>query len=164
MANADFFVKIDGIDGESPDDKHSGWIAVRDLSWEVSQASSTQGTSTGRGAGRATPGNFHFVAVMSKASSKLRLACDDGTHIKTVVISGCKAGGGAQEFLKITLGDVLVAKYRIDMLRDGAEVLPVDIFDLNFATIEQEYKEQKADGSLGAAVKTGFDYSKNKKM
>ena len=33
---------------------------------------------------------------------------------------------------------------------------------LNFAKIEYEYKEQKPDGTLGAAVKAGYDVRPNK--
>ena len=41
-------------------------------------------------------------------------------------------------------------------------VVPTDQFSLNFAKIEIEYKEQKADGTLGASVKAGFDVKSNK--
>jgi len=38
----------------------------------------------------------------------------------------------------------------------------VESISLNFAKIEFEYKEQKADGTLGGAVKAGYDLKANK--
>jgi type VI secretion system secreted protein Hcp len=40
--------------------------------------------------------------------------------------------------------------------------MPVDQISLNFAKIEQEYKEQKADGTLAGSVKAGWDLKQNK--
>jgi type VI secretion system secreted protein Hcp len=37
------------------------------------------------------------------------------------------------------------------------------VFALNFAEIDVEYKPQNADGSLGGAIKAGYDLKKNKK-
>jgi type VI secretion system secreted protein Hcp len=38
----------------------------------------------------------------------------------------------------------------------------MDSISLNFAKIEYEYKEQKADGTLAGAVKTGYNLKENK--
>jgi type VI secretion system secreted protein Hcp len=35
--------------------------------------------------------------------------------------------------------------------------LPVDQISFNYSKIEYEYKEQKADGTLGGAVKATYD-------
>jgi type VI secretion system secreted protein Hcp len=35
---------------------------------------------------------------------------------------------------------------------------------LSFGKIQVEYKEQKADGSLGASTKVGWDVKKNQKF
>jgi type VI secretion system secreted protein Hcp len=45
-----------------------------------------------------------------------------------------------------------------------ADVVPTDQFSLNFAKIEFCYKEQLANGSLGAAIRTGYDLKLNKKI
>ena len=45
-------------------------------------------------------------------------------------------------------------------LGGGAETS--DQCSLNFAKIEFEYKEQKPDGTLGGAVKAGYDVKSNK--
>ena len=42
--------------------------------------------------------------------------------------------------------------------------IPMDQISLNFAKVEHEYKEQKADGTLGGAIKAGYDLKLNKKV
>jgi hypothetical protein len=39
----------------------------------------------------------------------------------------------------------------------------MESLSLNYAQMVQEYKEQKADGSLGGSVKLGYDWAKQEK-
>jgi type VI secretion system secreted protein Hcp len=42
--------------------------------------------------------------------------------------------------------------------------VPTDQITFNFSKLEMEYKEQKADGTLGGAVLAGWDVKANKKV
>src|SRR5262245_35706568 len=161
MAAVDYFLKIEGIEGESSDDKHKGEIDIESFSWGVSNMG-TGGHGGGGGAGKATFQDFHFHTHISKASPKLFLACATGEHFKKAVLTCRKAGKEQQEYLKITLTDVLVSSYQNGGGSGG--VLPSDQGALNFAKMEVEYLPQKADGTLGAAVKAGYDLASNKKV
>jgi type VI secretion system secreted protein Hcp len=162
MAAVDYFLKIDGIDGESADDKHKGEIDV--MSWSYSeQQSGTSSGGGGGGAGKVSMGDFRFTMTVNKATPKLFLACASGEHIKTGVLTCRKAGKDQQEYLKITLTDILVSSYQTGG-SGSSDLIPVDQISLNYAKIEFEYKEQKADGTLGAAVKAGWDLKANKKV
>src|SRR6478609_2866958 len=100
----DAFLKLDGIDGESTDDKHKNEIEVLSYSWGLTQSSSGD-SGGGGGAGKATFQDLHFVSHLSKASPMLFLKCATGQHIKEGLITVRKAGGGQLEYLKITLTD-----------------------------------------------------------
>jgi len=162
MALVDYFLKVDGIEGESADHKHKGEIDIESWSWGATQ-SGTFGHAGGGGAGKVSMQDFHFVAKSSKASPKLMLACADGEHIKKAVLVCRKAGKDQQEYLKITLSDVLVSSYQTGGTA-SSNVVPVDQFSLNFSKVEKEYKEQKSDGTLGGTVKAGWDVKANKKV
>jgi type VI secretion system secreted protein Hcp len=97
---------------------------------------------------------------VNKASPRLMLACATGDHIKKAVLTCRKAGKEQQEYLKITLSDLLVSSYQTG--HGGGGVTPTEQFSLNFARVEIEYKEQKADGTLAPAVKTGYCLKSNK--
>ena len=111
MAAVDYFLKIDGISGESTDEAHKGEIEVESFSWGVSQTTTRLGS--GAGAGRAVFQDLHFTTSVSKASPVLFQKCATGQHLKEAVLTCRKAGGEQrEEFLKITLSDVLVSSYQ----------------------------------------------------
>jgi type VI secretion system secreted protein Hcp len=162
MAAVDYFLKLKGIDGESTDSKHKGEIDVESFSWGETN-SGTHAGGGGGGAGKVTMQDFHFVMKVSKASPKLMLACATGEHIGEGTLVCRKAGTEQQEFLTIKMTDLLVSSYQTGG-SGHAEVVPTDQVSLNYSKIEWEYKEQKPDGSLGGAIKAGYDLKENKKV
>jgi type VI secretion system secreted protein Hcp len=158
---ADFFLKIEGVPGESVDDKHKDEIDILSWSWgETQTGSSSRGG--GGGAGKVQMQDFHFTMEANKSSPKLMLACATGEHIKTAKLTCRKAGGEQQEYMTITFSDVLVSSYQTGGSRGDS--IPQDQVSLNFAKLEFEYKPQKKDGTLDASIKTGYDLKANKKV
>jgi type VI secretion system secreted protein Hcp len=156
----DFFLSIDGIEGESTDSKHKGQIDVMSWSWGESSSGSTSGGGGG-GAGKVSMQDFAFSARLSKASPALLLACASGKHLKSAVLTARKAGKGQQEFLTFSLSDLLVSSYQTGG-SEGDEVGPVDAVSLNFSKIEMEYKHLQANGKLGDSFRAGWDVKQNK--
>ena len=162
MALVDYFLKIDGIEGESQDAKHKNEIDLESWSWGESQTGS-HAAGGGGGAGKVAMQDFHFVMKINKASPKLALACASGEHIKKAVLTCRKAGKEQQEFLKVTLSDFLVSSYQTGG-NGHADVTPMDQISLNYSKIEWDYKEQKHDGTLGGSIKAGWDLKGNIKV
>lgn len=162
MAQVDYFLKLEGVAGESADDKHKGEILVESFSWGATQGG-TSGRGGGAGAGKVVPQDFNFVKKLDKASPVLFMGCSNGTHYKTAVLTARKAGGTQQDYLKISMEDVLISSYQVGGSAHG-DVVPMDQVSLNFSKLEISYKEQKADGSLGGEVKQKYDFTANKKL
>jgi type VI secretion system secreted protein Hcp len=156
----DYFLKIDGIEGESADSKHKGEIEVLSFSWGVTHPG-TPGHGGGRGAGKAAFQDFHFVARTSKASPKLFLACASGSHVKDAILTARRAGKEQLEFLKYKLSTVLVSAFQTGGSDDGE---PHDQISLNYAKVELEYRPQSPTGKLEAPVKAAWDLKANKKV
>ena len=146
-------MKIDGIQGESRDDSHKDEIDIESFSWGETQ-SGTFAAGGGGGAGKVSMQDFHFTLLVNKASPALFLTCAQGDHIKNAKLTCRKAGNDQQEFLKITMSDVLVSSFQIG---GTGGVVPTDQISLNFAKIEVEYKEQDATGKLVGSIKKWFD-------
>ena len=166
MAAVDYFLKLDGIDGESTDDKHKNEIEIESFSWGVTQTGS-HSAGGGGGAGKAVFQDFHFTAKLSKASPILMLSCATGEHIKKAVLTVRKAGSEQPEYFKVTLQDLLVSSYSLGGAGGGdtsADVVPTDQFSLNFAKVELDYTPQGGDGSGDGPVKAGYDLKLNKKI
>ena len=160
MAKADFFLKVDGADGESPDSKHKNEIEIDSFSWTIHNEGTSQ-RGGGAGAGKVSFGDFHFTKIVDKASPKLMQMCASGEHIPKVVLTCRKAGKEQQEYLKVTFSDAFVSSYAIGG-NSGGSVIPVDQITVNFSKIEKIYKEQKSDGTLGGATNGSWDVKQNK--
>jgi type VI secretion system secreted protein Hcp len=163
MAAVDIFLKLDGISGESLDDKHKDEIELSSFSFgESNPAAHVNGG--GAGAGRVSFQDIHFTSRLSKASPQLMLACATGKHIKEGQITVRKAGDNAQtgtEFLFYKFDTVIITSVLDNTSTDGG---PVESVSFAFAKIHVEYKEQKADGTLGATVDFAWDLKANKKI
>jgi type VI secretion system secreted protein Hcp len=155
MAAVDYFLKIDGIQGESEDAKHKDEIQVLSYSFGESQGG-TMAFGGGGGAGKVQMQDFHFMMNVNKASPKLFLVCATGEHIKNAVFTARKAGKNQQDYLTIFFTDLMVTNYQSNGDANSSN-LPVDSISLNFRAIKIVYKTQKADGSLGAGAQVGYD-------
>ena len=156
----DFFIKFDGIKGESTADKHKDEIDVESWSWgETHPGSAASGG--GGAAGKVAMQDFHFVMRLNRASPRLMRACATGQHIKMATLTARKAGKGQQEYLTFKFHDVLVSSFQTGGSEDAVFV-PTDQVSFNFAKLEVEYKPEKADGSLGSAVEFKYDLKTNK--
>jgi type VI secretion system secreted protein Hcp len=162
MAANDYFLKIDGIQGESTDEKHANEIDLLSFSWGASQ----QGTSHmggGLGAGKVSFQDFHFTMKVGKQSPILFLSCAMGKHIPSALLTVREAGGKQQEYLKVKFTDLLISNYTSGG-SGGIDIKPVDSCSFNFSKIEWDYKPQNKDGNLGGAVTAGWDQKKNVKV
>jgi type VI secretion system secreted protein Hcp len=156
---ADYFIKFDGIKGESIDAKHKDEIDVESWSWGETHAVADP-SGSGAGTGKVSMQDFSFVMGLTRASVDLMKACAIGQHIKTATLSATKAGKVQQEYLTFKFHDVLVSSFHTAGSEDA--VVPTDSVSFNFAKIEVEYRPQNPDGSLGAAGQFKYDLKANK--
>lgn len=157
----DYFLKLMDIEGESQDSKHTNEIDVDAFKWHICQPGASSLTG-GSGAGKAQIGDFEFQARHCKASPKLMQSCADGSHVATATFTIRKAGKEQQEYSVYTMSDCIISHYETVSPEDPNQSIPNDWFKINFSKIEHQYKEQKADGTLGGTVKGGWDVKQNK--
>jgi type VI secretion system secreted protein Hcp len=159
MAAVDYFLQIAGVEGESTDAKHKGWIDVDSWSWGETNPTPVS-AGGGGGAGKVHVQDVHFVTRVSKASPTLFLACASGQHLKEAKLVARKAGKGQQEFLIIKMNDIIVTSVSPSGSNDGGAT--AESVSLQCAKVDLEYKPQKADGSLDAGLHFKYDIKGNK--
>ena len=160
MAAVDYFLKIDGIQGESKNATHKGEIDLESWSWGEAQ-SHPAAVGGAAGTAKVTMNDFSFTTRLSKASPMLFLKCAEGSHIKAAWLTAHRgASKAADYFLKWTFSDLLISSYQTGAAGD----VPIDQVSFNFAKIEVEYKPQKPDGSLAGSIKSGWDAAANKQL
>jgi type VI secretion system secreted protein Hcp len=147
MASVDYFLKIDGIDGESTDDRHKGEIEI--TSWSASAA--TAATTSGKSKGACIK-DITFTKTLDKASPLLLANAVSGMNIPAATFVARKAGKDQQEYLKIELKDVIITS--VQDAGSTGESVPMESITLGFGSLNLQYKAQKPDGSLGDVVQT----------
>jgi type VI secretion system secreted protein Hcp len=159
----DAFVKVDGIAGESTDDKHKDWIEILSYSHGMTQPSSAASGTGGRSAERVNMADFSVMKVMDKASPNLALACCDGRHLKEVKVEVCEASGDKHTYAVVTMENVIVSSYQPSGSKDGDK--PLESVTFNFGKIKWEYTPIGHDGKPGSKVgPVGWSLEENKKL
>ena len=158
----DMYLWIDGVPGESTDDRHRDWIEIVSFDSKVSTAASS--TVSGGGGLTGTRPEFSELTVgkvIDKATPLLHKHCCSGRHISQVVIEFCRAMGEKQVYMKYTLTDVIVSAVgpvTVDPTRQLEQV------SFRFAKIEWEYTPTDATGRPGAQVQAGWDLEMNRAL
>ena len=160
-AASDYFLKIDGIKGESQDASHRDEIEINSWSWGASNPV----FAGGGGTGKVSMQDFHFVCNHDKSSPLLMLACAQGatgTHIPKVVLTVRRTTptGAPEEYLTITLEEVLVSSFSSSAPppSGGAQTPPTQSISLNFTKITFQHT------SNGTVTKAGWDVKANVKI
>lgn len=165
MAN-DFFVKIEGIDGESSDKSHGKWIEAIDFSH-----GSCQAIAAGRAtdvAGRGHFENFTFTHLLDKATPKIQQFCMSGQKIAKVQFQVCRAVAGVQvPVYEITLENVKIAKASVKTI--VAETvnavedtkLPVEVVEMVVGKMTWKVTAIKPDNTKDGAVEASFNQIEN---
>ncbi len=113
MAAVDYFLKIDGIEGESTDSKHKGEIELLSFSWGAANNAQVA-SGSGRG-GRVTFQDFQFSKLFDKSSPAIFLKCVNGQQITTMTLTARRAGEAQfanPDFMKIVFSNVLISFYK----------------------------------------------------
>jgi len=166
--SGDFYIKFDGVDGESSDSKHQGWIELGVLSHNIQlpfSNSSYSSTGGGTNAGRADFGFFDCVKSVDKSSVKIMEKCGTGFTIPTAEIHCCQAGDGTEKhtYLTYKLKDVIITSYSINASQHD-DARPQETMSVAYGNIEVGYKDLTDAGKAGAEVKFQYSLKENKKV
>ena len=155
------FLKLDGVDGESKDKKHSKEIDVLAWSWGMSNSGSAH-VGGGAGAGKVNVQDVSVTKYVDSASPKLMLACCNGTHYAKALLTVRKAGGDSPvEYVTIKMEEVFVTS--VSTGGSGGEDRLTENVSLNFSKVNLDYTPQEAKGGKGTAIPFGWDIAANAK-
>jgi type VI secretion system secreted protein Hcp len=160
MAVADYYLKIDGIDGESQDEEHKKEIELLSWSWGATNSGS-QAYGGGGGTGKVSAQDFHFTKKHDTSSPKLMEACCSGQHFTKATVVARKAGKGQKEYMKWVFDDVVISSYQTGG-SGGGDPIPTDSISFNFGKIEMNAKEQDATGTMKGAIVGKYSLKENK--
>src|SRR6185436_4101748 len=154
----DMFIKIGTLKGESKDSTHKGEIDVLAWSWGMSNSGSAH-VGGGAGVGKVNVQDLSFTKYIDLTSPDLMLACCNGKHFDSALLTVRKAGEKPLEYLKIKLTEVLITS--VSTGGSGGEDRLTENVTLNFAKVNVDYIEQTEKGAEGGKPKMGWDISAN---
>jgi type VI secretion system secreted protein Hcp len=157
----DSFLKIEGVSGESTDEKHKQWIEVLSYSVGMNQPASAASATGGRTAERVSVSDFAVTKVIDTSSPYLALACCDGRHIKEVKLEVCEASESKHKYMEVVMENVIISGYH----PSGSGDKPMENVTFNFGKIKWEYTPLGHDGKPGSKVgPMGWNLEENKKI
>ena len=161
QAASEIFMKVDGIPGDSTDDKHKNEIVLANYAYSFFQTGATS-TGGGGGVGRLTVTPFTVTKFIDSSSPRLALACASGQHFRQVDIVVREVSRDQVEFIKFKLEDVTITSFNASFNKEySANTAPIEQVQLTFAVIEMSFIPVKADGSAGTEVKMRWDVRRN---
>jgi type VI secretion system secreted protein Hcp len=161
MAEADYFLKIDGIEGESDDKTNSKEFQLQSWSWGMTNAGSS-GIGGGAAVGKVSLQDFHFVIQQNKASATIAKFVANGKHIGECKLTCRKStgDGGQVPYLVVTFNDVVITSYTVGG-SDGSGQLPMESISFNYTKMKMETKVQDAKGVIKNGSEMTHDVKKN---
>ena len=134
MAAVDFFLKLDGMEGESHDAKHKGEIDIFSFSWGVS----VPVRKAGGGPDNSVFEDLVIVKHVDRTSPQLMLACASGKHIKFatfMVVPTDENGAPRGNTMMLKIEDVVVESVRQMGHEHGGE-FPTEEVTLEFGRLD----------------------------
>lgn len=146
--SADIFLKLDGIPGDSTDDKHKGEIDVEAVAYGVKRS------------GKSRVATVRIDKVYDSSSPKLVAASVTGHHIKNAVITFRLSGSAPDSaFLTYRLSDVVVSSYEQGGANPDAKPLGSleDEIGLTAAKLQITERSTNSNGKQGPPVNATVD-------
>ncbi len=110
MAAVDYFLKIDGVEGESTSDKHKGEIDIESFSWGV--ANSASAAHGGRRRWQSRHAGLPFRDALQQSLTEDLPRRRHRRALQKAVLTARKAGKQQADYLTWTMSDCLVSSYQ----------------------------------------------------
>lgn len=158
----DVYLQIDGIKGESLDDRHKDWIECKSVGWSVAQPkSASASTGGGHTAERCEHADIVIAKLADLSSPILLQTCSAGKTIPKAKFEFMRADGQGErvKYFEIEIENVLVGAVT-PSVREG-DILTEQI-GFKFSRVKWKYTQQKISGGAGGNTSGGWDLSANK--
>ncbi|MFC5547624.1 Hcp family type VI secretion system effector [Massilia aerilata] len=158
----DVYLQIDGIKGESADDKHKDWIECKSVDWGVIQPkSATSSTGGGHTAERCEHKEIELLKLADLSSPVLLQTCSSGKTIPKAKFEFMRADGQGEriKYFEIELENVLIGSIT-PAVKEGDFMH--EKVGLKFSKVKWKYTQQKIGGGSGGNTSGGWDLSSNK--
>jgi type VI secretion system secreted protein Hcp len=158
----DVYLYIDGIKGESADDRHKDWIECKSVNFGVEQPkSATASTGGGHTAERCEHRDIVISKLADLASPILLQTCAAGRTIPKAKFEFMRADaqGERVKYFEIEIENVLIGAVAPSV--EEGDILTEEV-GFKFSKVRWKYTQQKISGGGGGNTSGGWDLSANR--
>jgi type VI secretion system secreted protein Hcp len=158
----DVYLQIEGIKGESSDDKHKDWIEVSNVTWSVHQPrASAISTAGGMTTGVASLSDLTFKKLADLSSPILQQHCAMGKTIPKAKFEFMRADGEGKPicYYTVELENVMISGVNPDSGNGGT--LMEQVF-FAFSKMKWKYTKQSIRGGTEGSTAGGWDCAAHK--
>jgi len=153
----DYYLKLDGIQGEAQDANHKDEVQIMSWSWGGSQVTSVAGTG-GSGAGKVSLSDLSVMTYFDKATPKFFKSLAKGDHIKTGTLTAIKAGAEGKPYLKVDLQELFVTSLQVS----ASSEIPTISVSFSYNEIKIDYSTQNEQGQVTSTGPVTYNTKSNK--
>jgi type VI secretion system secreted protein Hcp len=153
----DYFLKLDGIQGESQDEKHKNEIQIMSWSWGASNSSSVAGTG-GSGLGKVDCSDVSMMLNFDKSTPKFFKSVAAGSHIASGTLTAIKAGADGKPYLKVDFKEIFVTSLQMSAAGES----PAVSLSFTYDEIKIDYSAQDEKGNVASTGPVTFNTKQNK--
>ena len=166
----DAYIKIDGIDGESTDDKHKDWIELISFEHTCKQGVSGSKSSSGGGAtGKIEFSTFKITKHIDKSTPIFYRYCAMQTNIPNIEMHVCRTAEGKEVYYKVVLKNSRIKSLNSmgagpldDDNWEGHSPLPYEVIEISYSDIQYDYKATDHEtGAQGGVTSSGYNLVNN---
>jgi len=152
----DYFLDLDGIQGESQDEKFKDKIQLLSWSWGASNLSSVAGTG-GSGAGKVDLSDFSAMLYFDKSTPKFFKTIVKGTHIAKGTMSAVKTGANGKPYLKVNFTEIFITGLQMS----ASSEVPSVALSFTYNEIGIDYSVQSEKGDLTSTGEVKYSTKQN---
>jgi type VI secretion system secreted protein Hcp len=153
----DAYLQIEGIKGESTDDKHKDWIEVSNVAWSVHQPRATSvSTAGGLTSGVAELSDLSFRKLADMSSPMLQQHCAMGKTIPKAKFEFMRADGEGKPicYYTVELENVMISGVNPNS-GDGGLINEQVFFA--YSKMKWQYAKQSIRGGVEGKTAGGWD-------
>jgi type VI secretion system secreted protein Hcp len=139
----DFYLTMDGVQGESQHEKYKNYIQLQSWSWGATNSSSVAGTG-GSGSGWADLSDFSCMVYFDKSTPKFFKSICKGDHIAKGTMNCVKAGGDGKPYLKVDFTEIFITGLQMSASSEH----PAVSLSFTYNEISIDYSVQDDKGNL----------------
>lgn len=149
---AEYYLKIEGVEGDARRSEHAGEIYVE--SFSLSTFTDTSAPQENRASSQH---GLNISLSTQKASVRLMTASAANEKFKQVVMTMYSHPGAHQQRMRYVFSNARIQSYHIGG-SSHSDPVGTDNVTLVFSKFDVEFARMQEDGTFGQAVRGGFDY------